>query len=126
MADVGRAATDTYSKNDKANHTLFEGTGYLFEAGKLYNVCQVLPLRPWYAPPQSPSTPVATGNKLRLPDEAICSACVMFHTFFEAESTSEYCLHVSFMSKVNWEIVATESKFIIISCMIEIVYDVCR
>ena len=46
MADVGRAATDTYSKNDKANHTLFEGTGYLFEAGKLYNVCQVLPLRP--------------------------------------------------------------------------------
>lgn len=46
MADIGRAATDTYSRNDKANHTLFEGSGYLFEAGKLYNVCQVLPLRP--------------------------------------------------------------------------------
>ena len=43
MAGVGRAVTDKYTKNDKASHTLFEGTGYLFEAGKLYNVCQVLP-----------------------------------------------------------------------------------
>ena len=90
MAGSKRGATE--SKNEDPNHTVFEGTGYLFEAGTFTSARRVSPLRSSIV---LSTPPVAAGNKLRLPDEAICSACVMFHTFFETETSREYCLHVS-------------------------------